>query len=602
MLHRSSFADTQHLLTPCTYYLNIPDYLSASSATEMARQRQPPVRTSKIVAKRYTKDRAIKKPHSTWERYKTLFLKLWITFDFSVKQIQIYVLNKYRERFSQRQIQHRMDKWGWAKYKTAKKSKSTSAVDEDSIAPESETSCSLDAPGERDPPALLESHFESKMFEGMDDTGEEGFGPKKENLRSIYFDTPLKLKADIARALQDHQTAFDCYWQLGQDAKGDTGRRPEELELLVIALFRAAISQSEEQRAAKLLQDLVPDLDHRPDLALQTSLYQMCANQAPGAVGDAALRQNVKIHLDNVRWPAIPRSFSSVDLGTWLAIIHVLCPLPEKNDEACSYDQKFLATQPIKSWTTTYREGDPGKPSAFLDCMEWTTRKLRQIPETPINVPQFLQVIKPDKRDVQILNHLILFLSLLDLALPQRNQLSWWSLSEPETSISPVTLLSTICRMLLSEPPFGKGKDPVLSRDLILQSDGSANLSSDSAAVVAAEEMTRREPDYLWSAFLGTLATEDETDLTAGDLLVHVRQYLETFSLDASCEEDVPSARNSLAHRDLAPLPVHTPPPPPPHQDLGWSADEPFTHGFMGAPDHPYEHVLPSSFNVWPAS
>src|SRR5688572_2556255 len=266
-----------------------------------------------------------------------------------------------------------MEKWGWTKYKTEKRDKGSDATDEGSVLPESEDDIGSAASDDEEPMPTLDDHFDSEMFDMADDT---------QLTRCVHYAEPVKLQADVAMALGDPKSAFEIYVKLCDDTIQAPCFRSTPTDLLLTACFRAARDIPEEQRAAKLLERFETDPLHQPELALQMSLLKACVDYPRTTAGEAALRQLARGKLDSTRWSGMTRPFTVADLGTWRAIIQVLWLLQDKNGNAPPHDQNFLMSQPVKSWVTSYGEHDTGKPTAFLDCLEWATKKLLETADT----------------------------------------------------------------------------------------------------------------------------------------------------------------------------------------------------------------------------
>jgi hypothetical protein len=484
----------------------------------------PAASTTAAVTKKYRPTRAEKKPEAVWDRNKCLLKTLWIDYNYSIVFIVALLSQRNRDDFSARQISSQMEKWGYRKYRTSQKDRArgtnADASIKDGAFPEGDAN---DDPLEA-PQYTIDPDDDSIA----DDSISEDIRPSANNTRCLYHEDWMKIKADIAMAFGHRKMAFEIYIHLADKALQIRPFRCNRVDLLLACCFRAASCDEDTRQAGDLLDRFSSDLSTAPELDLQLSLLREYTKK-PSVVAsymqsdtEAALRQLVTTKLDGRPWDEQPRPFTVADLGTWRAVVAILWQLDDKKTDALSHDQMLLKYQPVKSWVKTYQQDDEHRPSSLLSCLEWVTERLSDI----VTVPPFIGHIKVNSTNYQWLNYLTLFPFFLEVALQDQESLPWWSQSEPQLSISPVALLSTVCQMILDEPPLDQ--EPKESLHTI-GPDGTILTTDMSPAVVAASELSSRSKNYIWETFVYKIFDiDEEAHAIDGSMLGLVEQFLET--------------------------------------------------------------------------
>lgn len=486
----------------------------------------PATSTTGAVAKKYRPARAEKKPKAVWDRNKWLLKTLWVDYNFSVGFIVELLVQRNRDYFSPRQISNRMEKWGYAKYNTSKKDKAA----ETNADASTRDGALFEDDANNDPSQAPQHPIAPDDNDLADDGISEDIRPSSNNTRCLYHEDRMKTKADIAMAFGHRKMAFEIYIQLADKALRIRPFRCNGVDLLLACCFRAASCDEDTRQARDLLDRFDSDLSPAPELDLQLSLLREYTKR-PSAVSsytrtdpEAALRQLVTTKLDGRPWDEQPRPFTVADLGTWRAVVAILWQLGDERTDALSHDQMLLRNQPVKSWVKTYRQDDEHRPSSLLSCLEWVTERLSDI----MAIPPFIRHIKVNSTNYQWLNYLTLFPFFLEVALQDQESLPWWSQSEPQLSISPVALLSTVCQMILDEPPLDQ--EPKESLHTI-GPDGTILTTDMSPAVVAALELSSRSKNYIWETFVyKVFDIDEEAHAIDGSMLGLVEQFLETIA------------------------------------------------------------------------
>jgi hypothetical protein len=483
--------------------------------------------TTAAITKKYRPARAEKKPKAVWDRNRCLLKTLWIDYDYSIDFIKELLVQRNRDHFSARQISSRMAKWGYFKYSKKDNTAGTDA-DADADADAEDGASEEDANDTSSQPPQVTVAPKDDGIADDDISGD--IRPSSNNTRCLYHKDWMKIKADIAMAFGHRKMAFRIYIQLADKALQIRPFRCTGVDLLLACCFRAASCDEDTRQAQDLLDRFGSDLPQGPELDLQLSLLREYTKK-PSTVAnyvrsgtEAALRQLVTTKLDGRSWDEQPRPFTVADLGTWRAVIAILWQLGDKNTDGLSHDMMLLKNQPVKSWVKTYRQDDEHRPSSLLSCLDWVTERLSDIVATPA----FTRHIKVNNTNQKWLNYLTLFPFFLEVALQDLESLPWWSQSEPQLSISPVALLSTVCQMILDEPPLDQ--EPKESLHTI-GPDGTILATDTSPAVVAASELSSRSKNYIWETFVyKVFDIDEEAHAVDGSMLGLIEQFLETIA------------------------------------------------------------------------
>lgn len=417
-----------------------------------------------------------------------------------------------------------MTLWGWKKYKVANSDNSSDTTGLPVEPSDLDDNCSSDE-DVVESPATTTRHPQTTT-------------------RCLHHGQWKKILADVALAMGSRDFAFGQYADICDDIFREQSLRSTSIDLHVASCLGTASNPEQVRRALTLLDHARVDDSRPPELDLQifllSTLLESPGYTSPDSKSRSALPSSVKARLDRTIWPKLARTFSVADLGTWLALMRVM-PSAKLDKNSTRYDKEFLRKQPVWSWAKArqYKDKDPNKPSALLKCFEWTTLQLKNMQP---KVSPMVRDFNIDDTEQHWLRYFVLFTSLLELARhdPDRTKKNtWWSSSEPELSMSPVLLLSTVCRLILDEfdKELDKEQKPCPHTDLAtLQPDLSHYLEPAGVLGNCAKE-------YLWKAFLGKLHEQDGAAPLPKKIQGYVVQYLE--SLD-------PSDDHETAHDDGA--------------------------------------------------
>lgn len=512
----------------------------------MATKRKRDVRSSSAVTttkRKYKRDRCPKKSDAFWKRYRPLLDVLCNTYKCSVKHVRKFIATKHREDLSCRQIQHRMELWGWFRYKTAKRDNASKKPVQAADSPTTADDDSLNSDGSQG--GIDEEHQPTQAGRSLGgddslaqspcnvpDAAQPPFPPcPSRTTWSLYHDKQKAFMADLALVIGHRDFAFETYAALCDEIVLSQFPSSTAVYLHIASCLRTASTPYQGRRALGFLDFFQSQRTQAPELELQMSLLRALI-EPPGGSSATSLAQVVRDMLDGIDWSDLPRPFTVADLGTWRALMQAVWHARLNEDNTLSYDTSFLKCQPISSWVEDYSRHDPNRPSALLGCLEWTTQQLQY----DLKVSPWSQDITIDGTNYHWLNHFILCTSLIEVARrdpPGNEHTSWWSTSELEMSIPPVLLLSTVCHLILDEPPFCQDPKPSLYHVLEPRDPEQPRfLKPGSRAAFAAVELSSRSRDYLWTRFLLKLPDQDEIGLLDKTARGHATRYLESLYPD----------------------------------------------------------------------